>query len=139
LVDERRAFANKPIASSVQRLHIELLLAFQFDKSHGGARGCLGDRFRIPVVVLLRFDVGAHILRRHQPDGVPHRCQLSAEVMGAAACFHSNDAPCQLRGEFDNVFRSYAPPLDYCTVTIESYDAAAVLAQVNSQNRDVHR
>jgi hypothetical protein len=48
----------------------------------------LGDRFGILVVILLRLDVGMHIFRRHQSDGVFLSCQPPAEVMCTTARFH---------------------------------------------------
>jgi hypothetical protein len=60
LIDQRRSFAHHPVAGAVQRLHVELLLALQLDEAHRRPGRRLGDRLRVPVVVLLRLDVGAH-------------------------------------------------------------------------------
>src|SRR4051812_16028781 len=62
LVEERLSSRHEAGANPVQRLDIELLLALEFDKAHRRPRGRLGDSLRIPIIVLLRFDVGAHIL-----------------------------------------------------------------------------
>ena len=52
----------------MKRLHIELVLALQFDKAHRWSRRRLRDPLGVAIVVLLRLDVGSNIFRGHQPD-----------------------------------------------------------------------
>jgi len=61
LVDQCRAFTHQPVAGAVQRLHVELLFTLDLDEAHRRPGGRLDDRLRVPVVVLLRLDVWAHI------------------------------------------------------------------------------
>ncbi len=63
LIDQRGPFAHQSIASPMQCLHVELFLALQLDKSHRRSRCRLRNRFCIAIVVLLRLDIGADILR----------------------------------------------------------------------------
>jgi transposase len=57
LIDQGGALPHQPIAGAMQRLHVQLLFTFQLDETHGRPCGCLGDRLRISIVVLLRLDV----------------------------------------------------------------------------------
>jgi hypothetical protein len=66
---------------------------------NGGAGRSLSDRLRVPVIVLLRLDVGTHVLGRHQPYLMPLRHQKATEVVRAAACRHRHDATGQLGRE----------------------------------------
>jgi hypothetical protein len=72
LIDQRRSCSHEPVAGTVQRLQIELAFALQFNKAHGRSRRCFCNRFGIAVIVLLRLNVGTHILGRHQSDLVAH-------------------------------------------------------------------
>ena len=49
LVDQRRALADQPVPGAVERLHVELRLALQLDKSHGRSCGRLGDRLGVAI------------------------------------------------------------------------------------------
>jgi len=62
LVEQRRALTHQTIPYPVQCLHVELFLGFELDKPHGWPRCCLGDGFRITIIVLLSLDIGANIL-----------------------------------------------------------------------------
>jgi len=53
LINQCGSFAYQPIASSVQCLHVELLLALQLDKPHRRSGCRLRNRLRIAIVVLL--------------------------------------------------------------------------------------
>ena len=64
LIDQRRPLADQPVSRSMKRLHVELVLALQFDKAHRRPRRRLRNPLGVPVVVLL----GPHIFGRHQPD-----------------------------------------------------------------------
>src|ERR1700691_2045262 len=71
------------VSRSMKRLHVELVLALQFDKAHRWSRRRLRDPLGVAIVVLLRLDVGSNIFRRHQPDVVAVAGEDTANVMGA--------------------------------------------------------
>ena len=54
----------------MKRLHIELVLALQFDEPHRRPRRRFRDPLGVAIVVLLRLDIGPHIFGRHQPHVV---------------------------------------------------------------------
>ena len=96
LVDQGRALADQAGPGTMQDLRVELRLALQLDEAHGRPRRGLRDRLGIPLVVLLRLDVGLHVLGRHQPHLVTLLAQDAAEVMSAAAGLHRHHAGRQL-------------------------------------------
>ena len=51
----------KKVAGAMQGLHVELCLGLQLDEPHRRPGRRLGDRLRIPIVVLLRLDIGPDI------------------------------------------------------------------------------
>src|ERR1700731_4218415 len=122
----------------MQRLHVQLLLALQLDKSHRRPRRRLSDRLCIPIVVFLGLDVGPHIFRRHQPNLVALRLEKTAKMMGAAAGLHCDDARRQAFSEPNDTRWPHAPPFDDLALTIQPHEAAAVLAKINSENCNLH-
>src|SRR5580704_16832279 len=97
LVDHRGAAYNPPLAYSVQRLQIELVIALDRHEAHRGAGYSLGACFRIDVVVLVRLHVRLHILRRHQPYIMPLFPQSTAEKMRSSAGLHADQALMKVR------------------------------------------
>ena len=63
LIDQSRALPHQAVSRSMQRLHVELVLALQVDEPHCRASRRLGDPFSVAVVVLLRLYVGPDIFR----------------------------------------------------------------------------
>jgi len=80
----------------VKRLHVELILPFQFDEPHRRPRRCFRDPFSVAIVVLVRLDIRADVFGRHQPDVVTAGGEQPAEVMGAAAGLHPDNTRGQL-------------------------------------------
>jgi hypothetical protein len=139
LVDQRRPLAHQPVTGPVQALHVELRLALELDKPHRRPGRRLGDRLRVAVVVLLRLHVGANVLRRHQPDLLALVAQPAAEVMRPTAGLHRHHAARQARRQLDDTLPLQAPSQDHPPAGVQTHHAAAVLTQVDSQNRDLHR
>ena len=138
LVGQVRARTHQPRADPVQRLDVKLLLRLQFNKAHCRARSSLGDGFRIPVVILVGLHIGANIFRRHQPNLVSKVGQKTPQMMRTATRFHGDNARRQLRGETHNRLGLHSPEKHNLPGRIQSRNAAAVLAKVNSQHHDRH-
>ncbi len=85
LIDQSRPLADQTVSRSVKRLHVELILALQFDEPHRRARRGFRDPLGVAIVVLVRLDIRADVFGRHQPDVVTVGGEQPAEVMGAAA------------------------------------------------------
>jgi hypothetical protein len=68
LVDHRGAPYHPPFADPVQRLQVELIIAFDRHKAHRGTGYSFGDGFGIDGVVLVRLHVRLHILGWHQGE-----------------------------------------------------------------------
>ena len=123
----------------MQDLRVELCLALELDEAHRRPRRGFGDRLGIPLVVLLRLHVGLHVLGWHQPHLVTLLAQDTAEVVGSAAGFHCHYAGRQRSGKTDDALPSEASPQDDATRSVQSCDAAAVLAKIYPKHRNRHR
>jgi hypothetical protein len=132
LVDQRRPLRHQPITRTVQDLDVELRLALQLDKAHRGPGRRLGDRFRIPVVVLLRLDVGSHILGRHQAHFMSHTFEDATKMVRPAAGLHRHHRARQPCSQLRDTIAAHPPPKNDATRSIQSDHAAAVLAQVDA-------
>tara|TARA_R110001606_G_scaffold147532_1_gene287493 strand:+ start:84 stop:371 length:288 start_codon:yes stop_codon:yes gene_type:complete len=62
----------------------------------------------------------------------------SAHVVRAAACFHCDNARRYGSKDFMEPVALHPLAVDYRSTFIHSCKAAAVFAQINAQNRDVH-
>src|SRR3954451_6871583 len=65
--------------------------------------------------------------------------QLLAEMVCSAASLHRHHAARQLRRQLDHTVPLQAPPQNDPPTGVQTHDTAAVLAQVDPQNRDLHR
>lgn len=138
LVHQRGTVSDELITNAVQRLHIELLLGLQLHKPHRRASCRFRDRLGIAIIVLLRLDVRTDILRRHQPHRMALSCQRPAHVMSAAASLHRHDASRQARRIGDDGLAPHPPSHNDLARGIQPDHAAAVLAQINPENRYFH-
>jgi hypothetical protein len=66
------------------------------------------------------------------------RSQNAAKMMCPAARLHCYDAPLQFCRKLDNSLTAHASPQHNGSTGIQPDDAAAVLAQINPENRDLH-
>jgi hypothetical protein len=121
----------------MKRLHVELVLALQFDKAHRWSRRRLRDPLGVAIVVLLRLDLGSNIFRRHQPDVVAVAGEDTAKVMGAAARLHPDNTGRQLLRQPDQRLASHPAPHDNRAGRVEPDHAADVLAKINTENKDI--
>jgi hypothetical protein len=65
----------------MQHHHALLLHGFHGNKAHGRPAHRLANRLSVGRIVLLAFDVGLHVARRHQPDIVPECAQLACPIV----------------------------------------------------------
>ena len=95
-IDQRSPLADQAGTRAVQRLCIELLLALELNEVHGRPCGRLGDRLGIAIVVLLRLDIWADILRGHQstvwPCAMSDRPRWCAPQYASIATTHAGNA-----------------------------------------------
>src|SRR6201985_3587639 len=84
-------------------------------------------------VVLLSFDIRAHIFRRHELHRMSLRCQQASQMVRAATRLHRDNATRQLGGERENRLATHPPAQDHGPIPVDAYQATDVLAQVDAQ------
>src|SRR5512134_832347 len=92
----------------------------------------------VAVIVLVRLDVGAHVLGRHQPHLVSVRDEDPPEMMRTAAGFHRDDAAGMLANESDDAGTARALAEHDTSARVHSRNTARVLAQIDTNYRHVH-
>jgi hypothetical protein len=122
----------------MEALNVELRFAFQFHEAHCWARCSLGNRFGISIVILVRLDVGADVLRRHEADAVALLLKQAAKMMRATASLHGDDARWQSCRELGHAATLQPPPQDDVACAVQADDAAAVLAKIYTEHCDLH-
>ena len=138
LIDQSGSLPDQPVSRSMQRLHVKLVLALQFDKAHRRPRRRFRDPFGVPIVVLLRLDIGPDIFRRHQPDSVAVCGKHATQMMGAAASLHADNARRKLLGQSNQCLPFHLASHHNRAGCVEPNHAADVLAEVNAKHRDIH-
>src|SRR5690349_20436619 len=116
----------------MKELHVQLRLTLEGDKTHRQTCRGLCNRLRIAIVVLLRLDVGTHILRRHQPHVIALLLELPPKVMRNATCLHCDDTNGIFENKADHAISTYATPKHHLPSCVKSDQAAAILAKVNA-------
>jgi transposase len=71
------------------------------------------------------------------PESMTLRRQKTGKMMGTTACLHRDHAAWQTRRERRNILWSHAAPLDHRTSCIQARKAAAVLAQIDPEDRNL--
>src|SRR5215475_4527024 len=92
ICDDAGTLTDQSLADAVQRLKVELIGGLGRDEFHGRALHSLADGFRISEVILLSLRIGTHVFRRHQAGVVAKHLEFAAEMMGADAGFHTDQA-----------------------------------------------
>src|ERR1700687_5306854 len=108
LVHEGCALSHKLVTDPMERLHVELLFGLQLDESHRWSRRRLRDRLGIAVIVLLRFDIGSYVFRRHQSNCVTLSSEGSPHMMASTTSLHRDDADGELGAEGDHRLTPHA-------------------------------
>src|ERR1700746_3764792 len=75
-VDDGSLLADEEMPRTMQHQTTLLLDRLGWHKPHVGSRYRFANRLRVRGVVLLPFDVGLHIGRRHQSHRMPQHLQL---------------------------------------------------------------
>jgi hypothetical protein len=120
----------------MQRLQIELLGRLGGNEAHGRALHGFGDRLRIAEVVLVALQVGSDIAGRHQSRIVAERLEPPAQVVGADAGLHADEAGRQV-GELGlELPARQLPAQDDGAALIKADEVEGVLADVDAEDGD---
>src|SRR6516225_8657186 len=138
LVNHCGAAYDPPFADSVQRLQVELVIAFDRHKAHRGTGHRFGNRFGIDVVVLVRLHVRLHILGRHQAHVMPLFSQSAAEKMRSSAGLHADQACAKVRCKAQQL-RPRALLANYdCTPCVQTYKVKDRLPKIDTNGANLH-
>src|ERR1700721_4825034 len=80
------------MASTVKHQAALLFGILGWHEPHGGSGDRLANRFCVGHVILLPFDVGLNVSRRHQSYGMAKRLQLARPMVRRRASLNANQA-----------------------------------------------
>ena len=80
-IDHGSLLANEEVPGAVEHQAALLLGRLCLYEAHVWSHNGFADRLSIGSIVLLAFEVGLHIGRRHQPNGMTERPQLARPMM----------------------------------------------------------
>jgi hypothetical protein len=120
----------------VQRLQIELLGGLGGNEAHGRALHGFGDRLRIAEVVLVALQVRSDIAGRHQSGVVAECLEPPAQVVGADAGLHANEAGRQVGEPGFELAPGELQAQDDAATPVEPDEVEGVLADVDAEDGD---
>src|ERR1700687_4607418 len=91
------------MASTMKHQAALLLGCLGWHEPHVGSGDRLANRFCVGHVILLPFDVGLNVSRRHQPYGMTECLQLARPMMRRGASLDANQTWRQLLEESQHV------------------------------------
>jgi len=97
VIDQGRTLLEEATAQAVNRLNILTLDCFARPKPQVRPRHRFPDRFRIPALSLVPFDLGLHKLGTDEFHGVAQLLKLPRPVLRTATRLHPNQARRELR------------------------------------------
>jgi hypothetical protein len=112
-----------------------LVLALLGHRLQVRAKGGLGDRLRVVVVVLLALAERPHVDRRDDPRLEPEPPERPADEVGAEAGLHAHNAS---RQRLEHLRQGEAPDLQAqhaLAGTVEADEVEGVLADVDADHR----
>src|SRR5664279_2249813 len=91
-IDHRGLLADEQMARAMEHQATLLLGRLGCDEPHVGPGDGLADRLRVSRVILLPFDVGLHVSRRHQANGMANCLKFARPMMRRGAGFNTDQA-----------------------------------------------
>src|SRR5436189_5486343 len=122
----------------MQRLQIELILRLDWYEPHRWPVHCLGDRFGVPVIILIGFHEGTYELRRNQPHLMPLSLQRGTEVMGATTGFYANQAGRHICCIADHLFPRQSLLHDHVSWLVETHHVKSGLSKIDTDRSYFH-
>src|SRR5579863_883658 len=95
-INHRDLLADEQMTGAVKHQAALLLGCLCWHKSHVGSGNRLANRLSVSHVVLLPFDVGFNVSRRHQSHGMAKCLQLARPMVRRGASLDANQAWWQL-------------------------------------------
>ena len=102
-IDHRGLLADEQMTAAMQRQATLLLWRLGRDEPHVGPGDRFADRLSIHSIILMALDVGFHIGRRHQADGVAEDLEFARPMMRRGAGLDANQAWRELLEEREDI------------------------------------
>ena len=102
-IDHRGLLPNEEMTRAMEHEAALLLGRLGLHEAHARSHDGFADGLGIGSIVLLAFEVGLHVGRRHQPNGVAERLQLTRPMMRRSASLDADKARWQLLEEWQNL------------------------------------
>ena len=135
-IDHRGLLADEHVAGAVKHQAALLLRRLGRHEPHVGSGDGFTNCLCVSHVVLLAFDVGLHVSRRHQSHGMAERLEMAGPVMRRSASLDANQAGWQLFKERQDLATLQLAADDHLTSGIHAVDLKDRLGDVETDCRD---
>src|SRR5207248_11788467 len=99
----KTTLTDEQMARAVKHQATLLLRRLCWHEPHVGSGNRLANRLGVGHIVLLPFDIGLHVSRWHQPNGMTDRLKFARPMVRRGASLDSNQAWRQLLKERQDV------------------------------------
>src|SRR5476649_734844 len=135
-INQRGLLADEQMARAMKHQATLLLRCLCWHEAHVGSGNRFTNRLSVSHVILLPFDIGLHVGRRHQPNGIAERLKFARPMVRRGASLYANQAWRQLLKE-----RQHRPPLqlaadDHLTRSINAVYLENRLGDIETDCRD---
>jgi hypothetical protein len=135
-INHSRLLADEQMACAMKHQAALLLRCLGWHKPHVGSGDRLANRLCVGHIVLLPFDVGLHVSRRHQPHRVTQCLKFARPMMRRGTGLDANQAWRQLREERQDLATLQLAADYYLANGINSVDLEDRLGDVEPDCRD---
>src|ERR1700688_2525676 len=91
-IDHRGLLADEQMAGAVKHQAALLLRRLRRYETHVGSGDRLADSLGVSHVILLPFNIGLHVSRRHQPNGMAERLKVARPMVRRGASLYATQA-----------------------------------------------
>ena len=102
-IDHGGLLANEEMTRAMEHETALLFERLGLNEAHARSHDGFADRLGIGSIVLLALEVGLHVGRRHQPNRVAERLQLTRPMMRRSASLDADKARWQLLEEWQHL------------------------------------
>jgi hypothetical protein len=135
-IDHRGLLTDEKMARTVEQQAALLLGCLGRHEPHVGSGDRLANRLSVGCVILLPFDVGLYVSRRHQSHGMPKRLKLTRPMVGRGAGLYTDQTWRKLLKERPHVATLQLAADNHLANGINSVDLENRLGDIETDCRD---
>jgi hypothetical protein len=129
-IDHRGLLTDEQMARAVQHQAALVLGGLGWHEPHVGPGDRLANGLGVSRVILLALDIGLHVDRRHQPNGMTECLEFARPMVRGGASLYANQAWWQLLKESQDRTPLQLPANNHLTASVNAVNLENQLGDV---------